>query len=176
MGIIAALKKRFKYLYLKDVLDFCELDEEAKLRKKMQGLKLGSGTVGVAYGNPTHLLNATSYGKEAWQSVSPSSIKNEFIKVKIMTLEVDQEVVNKIEDLMTEVAEAIATLNLYVGQDKLEEFVHVDDENSEEFAVAVLEDFEEILETMKIVEKNLDDDNDDDIFTSQASGLSLGNH
>jgi hypothetical protein len=33
MGIIAALKKRFKYLYLEDVLDFYELDEEAKLRK-----------------------------------------------------------------------------------------------------------------------------------------------
>jgi hypothetical protein len=31
MGIITALKKRFKYLYLKDVLDFYELDEEAKL-------------------------------------------------------------------------------------------------------------------------------------------------
>jgi len=37
MGIIAALKKRFKYLYLKDVLDFYELDEEVKLQKKMQG-------------------------------------------------------------------------------------------------------------------------------------------
>jgi hypothetical protein len=37
MGIIAALKKRFKYLYLKDVLDFYELDEEAKLRKKCRG-------------------------------------------------------------------------------------------------------------------------------------------
>jgi len=35
MGIIAALKKRFKYLYLKDIIDFYELDEEAKLRKKM---------------------------------------------------------------------------------------------------------------------------------------------
>jgi hypothetical protein len=40
MGIIAALKKRFKYLYLKDVFDFYELDEEAKLRKKMQGQRL----------------------------------------------------------------------------------------------------------------------------------------
>jgi len=35
MGIIAALKKRFKYLYFKDVFDFYELDEEAKFRKKM---------------------------------------------------------------------------------------------------------------------------------------------
>jgi hypothetical protein len=35
MGIIVALKKRFKYLYLKDVFYFYELDEEAKLQKKM---------------------------------------------------------------------------------------------------------------------------------------------
>ncbi len=37
MGIIAALKKRFKHLYFnfKDVLDFDESDDEAKFRKKM---------------------------------------------------------------------------------------------------------------------------------------------
>jgi hypothetical protein len=175
MGIIAALKKRFKYLYLKDVLDFYELDEEAKLRKKMQGRRLRRGAVGVAYGNPAHLLDAASYVKEAWQSVSPSSIKNAFIKAEIMTLEADQEAVNEIEDLVTKVAQVITALNLSVGQDELEEFVHVDDENSEEFATAVLEDVEELLETMKIAEENLDDDNDDDILTSQTSGSGLGN-
>jgi len=175
MGIIAALKKRFKYLYLKDVLNFYELDEEAKLRKKMQGRRLRHDAIGVAYGNLVHLLDAASYVKEAWQSVSPSSIKNAFIKVEIMTLEVDQEAMNEIEDLVTEVAQAIAALNLSVGQDELEEFVHVNDENNEEFTTAILEDVEELLETMKIVEKNLEDDNDDDILTSQASGSGLGN-
>jgi len=89
MGIIAALNKRFKYLYLKDVLDFYELDEEAKLQKKMQGWRLWRSVVGVAYENPTHLLDAASYVKEAWQSMSLSSIKNAFIKAKIMTLEAD---------------------------------------------------------------------------------------
>jgi hypothetical protein len=175
MGIIAALKKRFKYLYLKDVLDFYELDEEAKLRKKMQGRRLRCGAAGVAYGNLAHLLDAASYVKEAWQSMSPSAIKNAFIKAEIMTLEADQEAVNEIEDLGTELAQVIVTLNLSVGQDELEEFVHVDDENSEKFAATILEDVEELLETMKIVEENLDDDNDDDILTSQASDLSLGN-
>ncbi len=92
-----------------------------------------------------------------------------------MTLEVDQEAMNEIEDLVTEVAQVIATLNLFVGQDKLEEFVHVDDENNEEFAAAVLEDVEELLGTMKITKENLDDDNDDDILTSQALGSRLGN-
>jgi hypothetical protein len=83
--------------------------------------------------------------------------------------------VNKIEDLGTKVAQVIVALNLSVGQDELEEFVHVDDENSEEFAVVVLEDVEELLETMKITEENLDDDNDDDILTFQASNSGLGN-
>ncbi len=69
---------------------------EAKLQKKMQGRRLRYGAVGVAYENLAHLLDVASYVKEAWQSVSPSSIKNAFIKAKIMTLEVDQEAVNKI--------------------------------------------------------------------------------
>jgi hypothetical protein len=89
MGIIVALKKRFKYLYFKDVLDFYELDEEAKLRKKMQGRRLRCGATGVAYRNPAHLLDVVNYVKEAWQSVSPSSIKNAFIKAEIMTLQTD---------------------------------------------------------------------------------------
>ncbi len=38
-----------------------------------------------------------------------------------------------------------------------------------------MEDIEELLETMKIAKKNLDDDNDDDILTSQASDSGLGN-
>jgi hypothetical protein len=37
MGIIATLKERYKYLYFKDVLDFYELDDEVKNRKKDQG-------------------------------------------------------------------------------------------------------------------------------------------
>jgi hypothetical protein len=121
------------------------------------------------------LLDAASYVKEAWQSMSLSSIKNAFIKAKIITLEADQEAMNEIEDLVTEVAQAIAALNLSVGQDELEEFVHVDDENSEEFIAAILEDVEELLGTMKITKENLDDDNDDDILTSQALGSGLGN-
>ncbi len=92
-----------------------------------------------------------------------------------MTLKADQEAVNEIEDLGTKVAQAIAALNLSVGQDELEEFVHVKDENNEEFAVVVLEDVEKLLETMKIAEENLDDDNDDDILTSQMLDSGLGN-
>jgi hypothetical protein len=89
MGIITTLKKRFIYLYIKDVVDFYELDEEAKLQKKMQRQRLRRGAAGITYGNPAHMFDAASYVKEAWQSMSPSSIKNAFIKAKIMTLKAD---------------------------------------------------------------------------------------
>jgi hypothetical protein len=76
MGIIAALKKRYKYLYLKDVLDFYKLNDEAKNQKKDQGRKLRQGAAGVIYDNPTHVLDVVSYVKDAWDFVSQTSIKN----------------------------------------------------------------------------------------------------
>ena len=56
LGIIAALKKRYKYLYLKDVLGFYELDKDLKARKKEQAKRLPRGAAGVAYRNSAHLL------------------------------------------------------------------------------------------------------------------------
>ncbi len=62
MGIITTLKKRFIYLYIKDVVDFYELDEEAKLQKRMQRQRLRRGAAGITY---EIMLDATSYVKEA---------------------------------------------------------------------------------------------------------------
>jgi hypothetical protein len=49
-------------------------------------------------------------------------------------------------------------LNLSVDPSELEEFIHIDDEDNEEYATAQLEDVEELLETMKIVETAMFDD------------------
>ena len=123
MGIIAALKKRYKYLYLKDVLDFYELEEEEKLRKKDQGRRLRRGAAGVLYGNPAHLLDAAGYVKEAWDSVSPSSIKNAFVKAEIMTLEPDLVADTHDQDVENEIVKALETLNLSIITSELEELV-----------------------------------------------------
>jgi len=52
------------------------------------------------------------------------------------------------------------SLNLFIDPSELEEFVHINDEDNEEYATVVLEDVEELLETMKIVEMTMDDDGD----------------
>jgi ketopantoate reductase len=59
-----------------------------------------------------------------------------------------------------ELAQTIESLNLSINQSELEEFVHIDDESSEEYATAMLEDIEELLELMKINEAGFDEDSD----------------
>jgi hypothetical protein len=49
---------------------------------------------------------------------------------------------------------------LFVNPLELEEFIHIDDEDNEEYATVVLEDVEELLETVKIVEMAMKDDGD----------------
>jgi len=45
--------------------------------------------------------------------------------------------------------------NLFVDPSKLEEFVHIDDEDNEEYATTVLEDVEELLGSRDRLRKNL---------------------
>jgi len=115
MGIIAALKKRYKYLYLKDILDFYELDEQLKQRKKELGKRLRRGAAGVSYKNPAHLLDAASYVKEAWDSVSSNSIKNAFSKAELMNLEPELGAESENNVIATELAQTIESLNLSIN-------------------------------------------------------------
>ncbi len=111
MRIIAALKKWCKYLYLKDVLDFYELNDEAKNRKKNQAWRLHQGAVGVFYENPMHMFDVMSYVKDAWDSISQTSIKNAFIKVELRNLEPKLEAGNEVDNLCTEFSKAMESLN-----------------------------------------------------------------
>jgi hypothetical protein len=160
MGIIVALKKRYKYLYLKDVLDFYELDDEVKNQKKDQGQRLHRGGAKVLHGNPAHLPNATSYVKDAWDFVSQTFIKNAFVKAKLINLEPELEAGNKVDNLCAEFSKAMKSLNLSIDPSELKKFVHIDDEDNEEYAIVVVEDDEELLEMMKIAKTAMNDDGD----------------
>jgi len=77
-----------------------------------------------------------------------------------MNLELKPRAESENNVIATELAQTIESLNLSINQSKLEEFVHIDDESNEEYAVIVLEDVEELLELMKIKEAWLDEDSD----------------
>ena len=114
MGIIAALKKRYKYLYLKDVLGFYELDKDLKARKKEQAKRLPRGAAEVAYGNPAHLLDAAQYIKVAWDAISDTTIKNAFNKAELFpTLQAGT---NKETDLMADLLHNFEALNIPIDE------------------------------------------------------------
>jgi hypothetical protein len=77
-----------------------------------------------------------------------------------MNLEPKLEANNEVDDLCIEFSKVMESLNLSVDPSELEEFVHIDYEDNEEYATAVLEDVEMLLEMMKIDETTMDDDGD----------------
>ncbi len=77
-----------------------------------------------------------------------------------MNLKLELEVGNKVDDLCTEFSKAMESLNLFVDPSELEKFIHIDDEDNEEYAIVILEDVEKLLETMKSVEITMDDGGD----------------
>ena len=163
MGIIAALKKRYKYLYLKNVLDFCDLDESVRIHKTEQGKRLPRGAAGVAYGRPAHLLDAAHYVKQAWEFISATSIRNSFNKAQLLTPMaggVDEE-----PDFIPELLLSFRALDIAIDNDELDEFMHIDDEKNEEYSEALLED---VNTALAAVQSGEDADTDDEAGPSNA--------
>lgn len=87
MGIIAALKKRYKYQHLKNVLSFYGLEDDLSQFKQQAGSGLRRGAVRVQYGNPANLLDSPNYIKLCWDSVTRITILNFFKQAEIMSLD-----------------------------------------------------------------------------------------
>ena len=91
LGIIGALKKRYKYLNLNDVLTFYTLNEASKNMVLDQSKQLRRGAAAVAHGQPANLIDAACYITEAWNNVTAKAIQNSFRKACLKIQFVDQE-------------------------------------------------------------------------------------
>jgi hypothetical protein len=60
------------------------------------------------------LLNVGSYAKDAWDSISQTSIKNAFVKAELKNLKPKLEASNEVDNLCTEFSKAMESLNLFV--------------------------------------------------------------
>ena len=82
------------------------------------------------------MLDAAQDIKLAWDAISDATIKDAFNKAELVTLKggAHEEV-----DMMTDLLCSFKTLNIPIDESTLDEFVHVYDENSEEFSHEVSE-------------------------------------
>jgi hypothetical protein len=75
-GNHCGVKKRDKFMYLKNALSFYVLPEDLKQLKLLAGGNLRRGAAGVEFGNPAHLLDAANIIKSCWDSITPATIMN----------------------------------------------------------------------------------------------------
>ena len=143
LGIIAAVKKRYKYLYLSEVLEFYQLVESEKTELKEQAKKKLRGTAGVAQGSPANLLDAARIIKSAWDDVAASSIRNSFRKADL-GLNLNP---GCVEDVgFNKFISDFEDLNIPVTADELREFETADNETSLDFNESILEEIEKALD------------------------------
>ena len=131
-------------------MDFYELDENLKACKKKQAKRLPRGAVGVAYANPTHMLDAAQYFKLAWDAISEATIKNLLNKAKLVTLKGGA---HKEVDMMVNL---LCSFKAPIDKSTLDELLHVYDESSEEFLSEILDDVNEMLESTQATNDNED--------------------
>ena len=82
-GSYCRCKKRYKCLLLKDLLSFYQLDSDNQQLLKEESSKFRRGSVGVRYGRPVTLIDATNNAKEEWNKVTGETIKNAFMKADL---------------------------------------------------------------------------------------------
>ena len=114
------------------------------------------------------MLDAAQYIKLAWDAISDARIKNAFNKAELVTLKggAHEEV-----DMMAVLLCSFKALNIPIDESTLlDEFVRVYDENSEEFSHEILDDVNEVLESMQATNDN-EDENVHTVVESCAHSL-----
>ena len=100
------------------------------------------------------MLDASQYIKLAWDAISDATIQNAFNKAELVTLKGGaHEEVNMMADLLC----SFKALNIPINESILDEFVHVDDKNSEEFSHEILDDVNEVLKSIQATNDNEDE-------------------
>ncbi|KAL2631815.1 hypothetical protein R1flu_016501 [Riccia fluitans] len=75
-GIIAAVKKRYKYLLIKEIISYHDVPEIVKEQLSAAASRMKRGVAGVAFGKPPHLLDAAYLVNIAWNEMSAQNLQN----------------------------------------------------------------------------------------------------
>ena len=91
------------------------------------------------------MLDAAQYIKLAWDAILDATIKNALNKAELVTLKGGT---HKKVDMMADLLRSFNSLNIPIDESTLDNFVHVDNKNSEEFSYDILDDVNEVLESI----------------------------
>ena len=84
MGIIVALKKRYKYHLIREILIYLDIPKYVKIRLEDVAKRMRRGSVGLTFGKLAHLLDAANLIVIAWNEIKPETLFNCYRKANII--------------------------------------------------------------------------------------------
>ena len=168
LRLIAAVKKIYKFLILKDVLSFYELNNDNQKLLKEEVYKCRKRFIGVCYGRLATLLDAANYAKEAWDKVTDETIKNAFIKADLR-ISLDNAVTETFDN--DKFLKLFKNINITATEQDIDEFVTIDDESSHVFQEEILEEANRFFEEQQTVneDENITSDEDEPVAVGITS-------
>ncbi|CAK4265507.1 unnamed protein product [Aphanomyces euteiches] len=160
MGIIASLKKRYKYLYLSKILSFYDMPPEEQALTNRIASTRRRGTAGVDMGRPATLLDAANYVVTAWNDLAPSCIANCFRKTELFNVHTQEDDID--DDVISDMVDLLAASNIETTHAEIEAFIHNDDDDSDMMNDSILIELEKIDNGMSSLVINSQDDSDEE--------------
>ncbi|KAF0735534.1 hypothetical protein Ae201684P_022419 [Aphanomyces euteiches] len=160
MGIIASLKKRYKYLYLSKILSFYDMSPEEQALTNRIASTRRRGTAGVDMGRPATLLDAANYVVTAWNDLAPSCIANCFRKTELFNVHIQEDDID--DDVISDTVDLLAASNIETTHAEIEAFIHNDDDDSDMMNDSILIEPEKIDNGMSSLVINSQDDSDEE--------------
>ncbi|KAL2621899.1 hypothetical protein R1flu_002104 [Riccia fluitans] len=142
MGIIAAVKKWYKYLLIKEIIYYHDAPEIVKEQLSAAASRMKRGAAGVAFGKPPHLLDAANLINIAWNELSAQSLQNCFKKADIISSFCNIHEINSDSNDLDELVDLLQNCSILNNTND--------------------------LDICKEVQKCLDDDNDQSNFCKSA--------
>ena len=154
MEIIAALKKRYKYHLIREILAYHGSPYYVKIRLEDVAKRMRRGSIGLAFGKSAHLLDDANLIVTSWNEIKQDTISNCYRKADIIpSFRVNDVEVSEMEDqCINDRPTLLCNCNLLVDahdveeiRDEIMECVNGDSNESEKFNQYLLEEIDEVI-------------------------------
>ncbi|KAF1327708.1 Jerky protein, partial [Globisporangium splendens] len=160
MGVFTALKNRYKWKLIKDLIAYHTLPTDVKDQLAAGFKSVRKGSAGVFFGKAPHLLDAARRVAESWAEISPELLRCSFEEAEIIpqfksqTKRTNQTAIAveaqefKVEEEMLRILSVFCQAHATGGgvhetetlaQD-LQTYLHLDDESAEAYQKCIMDD------------------------------------
>ena len=172
MGIIAALKKRYTYHLIREVLTYHDSLENVKICLEDVAKRMRRCSVGLAFGMSTHLLDAANLIVIGWNEITQETLFNCYRKADIIpsfrindveVVEMEDQGLDDLVALLCNCSLLENAHNVEEIRDEIMECVNENANESKKLNQNLLEEIDEVIaQASNSNEPLADDENDSD--------------